>query len=1624
MNFRSQIVSFSTKRITGWAYDVDAPAKRVTLCLKINGEDVARIVCNRSRKDLDPVEFPSQEIGFGTSVPLRFWTGRPIRIVLAEETDGTVVKDAQLATSNICLNPDSDRPVFGEISSAGADRVEGWVTDLDGILEVELDIDGVLVDVQAADRFVFIDERRVAGFSFTRFPRSVYDGAAHVVRVVARSDSLVTVGEATVLFPAEAAPQFMGVVQSVVDGRLKGTASYPEDPDRVAEIVLTVDGQERARTLSQTGTGAFAFDLAALKVTDWLAAEIALVNTDGDVPLRYAGQHPIRDGVIAEIRHGEGGAPALFLSAPVPLPVQIRAEIAAQDGETLALAIDNPERASTLTLPIAGAVPARDPQITLNGLSLKGAADRDPVAVSEPSDRDIGDFVEARDVRVRRALTQRVRQTVGGHGEPGYSGGWVFEAPAEVRGWALDLADDRPLVVALVADDEIVALTHAKDRVVVRDAGFRFETPTGFRFDLAAFAAIERARTIDVCVLPGRRRLPGTAVQVDPSILEAIASREARLDALVREGALAEAYLVARAWRRRDGAGAPERLQILDFALRTEWRGYDRVLAAAEGYANEAVLHRLRDAARGQETEGSAAGISGLPPVYDELVEAAVRARAREVVCPRSDRERIERASLWRMLQALPENGVSTADRRKVALVVAHGPAEASYEAFYDDAAAAGCRVIRLPQAAEASLDPRKIAEISGAEVAVVLRAPRLLGLAALAYLPALLAGRSGLFAASGADVLAGNRNDPDFEFVGFYADEAVRILPAADAVGLRVVLAGTGEAPEPLPGIIAFTLVSPADLISTDAPVVIHDADAADALPAIPGAFRLLPLPLTTDRIATLASTLAELGRTSAPDTLVMVLDSAFQYPASYVEDVQRDFVLAGSAVSTVNMLVAYDPMKQRFYFNNADVGQKLFLGHVALGGYRLGDLTESFERYGTGGSIVVATTMPFVHIPLKDSVVKDDLVLASRTSFKKESAHPLELQKGFIGQTYATWTGTFQGKSRHTELDAAVAAVAALTRTRAQVIKGQVPKTLLTEVNAVIEVGRPDLARAALLDIIALRAADGQIIEGELKQIIDLAKRLGLREELVRQLGFRALFSLGSNADLIIPLFETLAVVLPSDQVAAAITAATALVLAAPSNKSLYRIVDVARRFSDAEVMIIVVNMIANADQTEIFSEEAFASIIGDALIGSTICDSSFINQRYKLEYFTLRAPVKSKISHSMRQLDARKLCDEINQYFAEGGNIRELILLLRTYSSEMSDIGLAGYGIQYPDYADRDQGLALAIMFDDAEAIARYEGATAETISVWDPLAIAAATYRQTFGPLKQAFAAWAEGEGIETPDFSGASIHEMFRRLLATNTGKPAARDHGKVSVIVTVYNPDLELLDLALRSVLTQTYQNLEVILVDDASDETPADAIAAMAGLDPRIRFLRVPKNSGPYVGRNEALKIAQGAFVAIQDGDDFSHPQRIEKQVEKLVACPVYQICTTAHLRIDRRARLQFEHTLTLRGDGTMTSMFRRSVFDVLGAFIHVRSRGDVEFRQRVLKSHGAHAVTHIDTPMVFCFAAPSSLSNTTARNLHDYLTAFRASIDKTVAAPVLEGRRHAERCIDVEVPWPMRPL
>ncbi len=115
----------------------------------------------------------------------------------------------------------------------------------------------------------------------------------------------------------------------------------------------------------------------------------------------------------------------------------------------------------------------------------------------------------------------------------------------------------------------------------------------------------------------------------------------------------------------------------------------------------------------------------------------------------------------------------------------------------------------------------------------------------------------------------------------------------------------------------------------------------------------------------------------------------------------------------------------------------------------------------------------------------------------------------------------------------------------------------------------------------------------------------------------------------------------------------------------------------------------------------------------------------------------------------------------------------------------------------------------------------------------------------------------------------------------------------VSVVIPTYRR-AALVMIAVRSVLAQSYANLEVLIVSDGPDAETREAVAALAANDARLRYIELPDNVGPAQARNVGVLATQGEWVAFVDDDDEWLPSKLEHQMaladaahpERMITC------------------------------------------------------------------------------------------------------------------------------------------
>jgi glycosyltransferase involved in cell wall biosynthesis len=197
----------------------------------------------------------------------------------------------------------------------------------------------------------------------------------------------------------------------------------------------------------------------------------------------------------------------------------------------------------------------------------------------------------------------------------------------------------------------------------------------------------------------------------------------------------------------------------------------------------------------------------------------------------------------------------------------------------------------------------------------------------------------------------------------------------------------------------------------------------------------------------------------------------------------------------------------------------------------------------------------------------------------------------------------------------------------------------------------------------------------------------------------------------------------------------------------------------------------------------------------------------------------------------------------------------------------------------------------------------------------------------------------------------------------------------VSVLMTAYQSG-QRIEFAINSLLEQTYRDIEIIVIDDASSDDTGDIVKALAARDPRVIYLRLPRNVGTYVAKSIGLRHASGEFVTCHDSDDWSHPLRIEMQVRPLLDNKRLVFTTSHWVRIQDDGVYYARPIHPLMRLNPASPLFRKAiVLAQAGGWDVVRTGADSEFIARLKLVFGRRAMRRIALPLAFGAHRPDSL-------------------------------------------------
>jgi len=216
--------------------------------------------------------------------------------------------------------------------------------------------------------------------------------------------------------------------------------------------------------------------------------------------------------------------------------------------------------------------------------------------------------------------------------------------------------------------------------------------------------------------------------------------------------------------------------------------------------------------------------------------------------------------------------------------------------------------------------------------------------------------------------------------------------------------------------------------------------------------------------------------------------------------------------------------------------------------------------------------------------------------------------------------------------------------------------------------------------------------------------------------------------------------------------------------------------------------------------------------------------------------------------------------------------------------------------------------------------------------------------------------------------GKELDAPGRRALLDGAGRPS------VTVVMAARDAQ-DTIAAAVASILAQTYENLDLIVVDDASGDRTAEILVNLTANDERLRVLHNDAALGVARARNRGLAQARGDYLTFQDADDTAHPERVERQLAALLATPSARVCLVNGRRVDQAGELVLVNG---RRDvkWIISMMFPRApVFERLGYFRPLRISEDSEYYERIKATFGDSTELRLYKTLYFARFSPASL-------------------------------------------------
>lgn len=247
---------------------------------------------------------------------------------------------------------------------------------------------------------------------------------------------------------------------------------------------------------------------------------------------------------------------------------------------------------------------------------------------------------------------------------------------------------------------------------------------------------------------------------------------------------------------------------------------------------------------------------------------------------------------------------------------------------------------------------------------------------------------------------------------------------------------------------------------------------------------------------------------------------------------------------------------------------------------------------------------------------------------------------------------------------------------------------------------------------------------------------------------------------------------------------------------------------------------------------------------------------------------------------------------------------------------------------------------------------------------------------------------ENAGLSRVELIDENSGLFFGNIGYGENGTSKIKNGPKISILMPIYNAR-EFLDVAIFSLLNQTWQNIEIIAIDDGSTDGSWELLLELRKLDDRLKIYKNDQNMGAYPTRNKALSLSTGEYITVHDSDDWSHPQMLEAQMDVMLRNKSIKITFSYMVRAypnlkfmirPQRDNWEYIHR------SYPSLLIKKVDLEKLGEWDAVAANADDEFVQRAQKIWGKESIVDVqkNVPFSMFLVHPNSLTQQAGTNLN----------------------------------------